>query len=142
METNQIKPNHKPLCYFLLSAANVSGAEHGQMTLPPRRLRSLRLIVAFACLALLPHAIAAPGSWTQKADMPGQTSTPASCVVDGILYVMGGHYPYDTALKTVWAYDPKTDSWTRKTNMPTARRFAVAAAVDEIIYVVGGSGIG
>jgi N-acetylneuraminic acid mutarotase len=87
-------------------------------------------------------AITAPGSWTQKADMPGQTSTPASCVVDGILYVMGGHYPYQTALKTVWAYDPQANSWTRKADMPTVRRLAAAAAVDGIIYVVGGSGVG
>jgi Kelch motif len=99
-------------------------------------------LVAASCLCLLSPAIAAPGSWTQKADMPAPTSTPASCVVDGILYVMGGHYPYETALKTVWAYDPQTDSWTRKADMPTERRFAAAAAVDGIIYVVGGSGVG
>jgi N-acetylneuraminic acid mutarotase len=107
--------------------------------------RAFRLGVSVTTTVLLLAALpatAAPGSWTQKADMPAQTSTPASCVVDGILYVMGGHYPYDTALKTVWAYDPQTDLWTRKTDMPTARRFAAAAAVDGIIYVVGGSGIG
>jgi N-acetylneuraminic acid mutarotase len=60
--------------------------------------------------------------------------------VDGILYVIGGHYPYGNLLRTVWAYDPQTDSWTQKANMPTARRFLAAAAVDGIIYVIGGSG--
>ena len=99
-------------------------------------------MVAGLCLCLLPPAIAAPGSWTQRADMPGRASTPASCVVDGILYVMGGHYPYQTALKTVWAYDPQSNSWTRKADMPTERRFAAAAAVGGIVYVVGGSGVG
>jgi N-acetylneuraminic acid mutarotase len=100
------------------------------------------LIVAFSCLCLLPPAIAAPGSWTQKEDIPAPTSTPASCVVDGILYVMGGHYPYQTALKTLWAYDPQTNSWTRKRDMLTARRFHAAAVVDGIIYLVGGTGVG
>jgi len=47
-------------------------------------------MVAASCLCLLPWALAAPGSWTQRADMPGQTSATAGCVVDGILYVIGG----------------------------------------------------
>ncbi|MBI4325910.1 MAG: hypothetical protein HY674_11680 [Chloroflexi bacterium] len=74
--------------------------------------------------------------------MPGPASTPAGCVVDGILYVFGGHYPYQTAFKTVWAYDPRTDSWTRKADMPSERHFHAATAVDGIIYVVGGTGNG
>jgi N-acetylneuraminic acid mutarotase len=106
------------------------------------RISATVFLVAASCLCLLPSAVAEPGSWTQKADMPAPTSTPASCVVDGILYVMGGHYPYQTALKTVWAYNPQTDLWTPKADMPTERRFAAAAAVDGIVYVVGGSGVG
>lgn len=71
--------------------------------------------------------------------MPLQTSTPASCVVEGILYVIGGHYPdAGAALRQVLAYDPGTDSWTRKKELPTARHFLAAAAVDGIIYVIGG----
>jgi N-acetylneuraminic acid mutarotase len=56
---------------------------------------------------------------------------------------MGGHYPdADTALRTVWAYDPLADTWTRKADLPTSRHFLAAAAVDGIIYVVGGTGAG
>ena len=97
-------------------------------------------MVAASCLCLLPLAQAAPGSWTQKADMPGQTSATSGCVVDGILYVIGGNYPYPEPLRTVWAYDPRTDSWTRKADMPTARNFLAATAVDGIIYAIGGGG--
>jgi hypothetical protein len=107
-----------------------------------KRLWATVLIVVSSCLRLLPPAVAAPGSWTQKTDMPGQAAATAACVVDGILYVMGGHYPYSTVLRTVWAYDPLTDSWTRKADMLTARRFHAAAAVDGIIYLIGGSGVG
>jgi len=97
---------------------------------------------ALSCFCLLSPALGAPGFWTQKADMPSPTSTPASCVVDGVLYVIGGHYPYTTAVRQVLAYDPRTDSWTRKADMPTARRFLAAAAVDGMIYVIGGGGSG
>ena len=66
--------------------------------------------------------------------------THASCEVDGILYVIGGHKDVGvyTQLATLFAYDPKTDSWTRKRDMPTARRWPGACAVDGIIYVIGG----
>ncbi len=109
----------------------------------PMRMIAATFVTAVGAFCLLGEAMAAPGCWTQKADMPEGTSTPACCVVDGILYVMGGHCPdAETALKTVWAYDPATDSWTRKADMPTARHFTAAAAVDGIIYVVGGTGAG
>jgi N-acetylneuraminic acid mutarotase len=113
---------------------------------PPTHVRSHNRIlatvflVAASCLCLLPPAIAAPGSWTQKADMPAPTSTPVGCAVDGILYIIGGHYQYTNQLRTVFAYDPQTDSWTRKKDMPTARRWPGAAVVDGIIYVISGGG--
>jgi len=103
------------------------------------RITATVFLVAASCLCLLPPTIAAPGSWTQKADMPGQASTPASCVVDGILYVMGGHYQLTNELRTVFAYDPRTNLWTRKADLPVARRMSAAAAVEGIIYVVGGN---
>ncbi len=91
----------------------------------------------------LPSASAAPGSWTRKADIPMALDTHASCEVDGILYVIGGHKDPGiyTQLPTLFAYDPKTDSWTRKADMPTARRWPAACAVDGIIYVIGGGGM-
>ena len=71
-----------------------------------RPLTATGVIVAASCLCGLMPAMAAPGSWTQKMDMPAPTSAPAACVVDGILYVIGGHYPYTKQLRTVFAYDP------------------------------------
>ncbi len=97
-------------------------------------------------LGVTPPACAAPGSWAQGADMPTTTATPASCVLDGILYVMGGHddRAASNALRTVWAYNPQTDSWTNRAPLPTARHFLgqCAVAVDGIIYLVGGTGPG
>ena len=97
-------------------------------------------ILVLLGLLLAYPALAAPGSWSQTADLPSPTSTPVACAVDGILYVIGGHYPYYTvALPTVWAYDPATNGWTRKADLPTTRRFAAAAVVDGMIYVIGGT---
>jgi N-acetylneuraminic acid mutarotase len=72
--------------------------------------------------------------------MPIAFDAHASCEVDGILYVIGGHKDVGvyTQLATLFAYDPKTDSWTNKTAMPTARRWPGACVVDGIIYVIGG----
>jgi N-acetylneuraminic acid mutarotase len=101
---------------------------------------ALPTVAAALLLTALP-AIGAPGSWTQAEELPSPASATSGCVVDGILYVIGGLYPYNALpLRTVWAYDPLTDEWTRKADMPTARRFLSATAVDGIIYVIGGSG--
>lgn len=87
-------------------------------------------------------AMAAPGSWTRKANMPIRNSGAAACALDGILYVVGGEETFGGGpeLSTLYAYDPKTDSWTRKADMPTARRWAAACVLDGIIYVLGGGG--
>ncbi len=85
-----------------------------------------------------PQASTSPGSWAQKADMPAHASATAVCALDGILYVIGGNYPYPKPLRAVWAYDSQTDRWASKADMPTARNFLAAAAVGHTIYVVGG----
>lgn len=102
-----------------------------------------RIMPAAVTLGAFDFPPPTPGSWSQKADMPLAFDAHAACAVDGILYVMGGHeipLVY-TELRTLFAYDPKTDSWTRKRDMPTPRRWPAACAVDGIIYVIGGGGM-
>jgi hypothetical protein len=84
-----------------------------------------------------------PGSWTRKADMPQALDAHASCAVDEILYVIGGHEVSGVyrQLNTLFAYDPKTDTWTRKRDLPTARRWPAAGVVDGIVFVIGGGGM-
>ncbi|MEK7675976.1 MAG: kelch repeat-containing protein [Verrucomicrobiota bacterium] len=109
-------------------------------TILNRRMIWLAAVLACCLCHNLPLALAAPGSWTLKAPMPMALDAHASCAVDGILYVIGGHKDPGiyTQLPTLFAYDPKTDSWTSKKDMPTARRWPAASVVDGIIYVIGG----
>jgi hypothetical protein len=104
------------------------------------------VVVLLAAALELPLALAAPGSWTQGASQPAPASTSASCALDGILYVMGGHDTNLTnAFTNVWAYNPQTDSWnTNLAPLPTGRHFLGQSAVpvDGIIYLVGGMGPG
>lgn len=110
------------------------------------RLRALLGAVAVGCVCLLPLAIASPGSWAQGANQPAPASTSASCVLDGILYVMGGHATTncDQAFTNVWAYDPQVDSWSNRAPLPKGRHFLgqCAVPVGGIIYLVGGTGQG
>jgi hypothetical protein len=87
----------------------------------------------------------APGSWTQKSDMPAPASAAGSCVMDRILYVIGGHDSKagTNALRSVWTYDPRVDLWsTNRSPMPAGRKLLCAVAMDGLIYVVGGTGPG
>ena len=113
-------------------------------TILNRQAIGLAAILACSLGHSLPSALAAPGSWTRKADMPIARGGHAACEVDGILYVMGGGTKTNSdfpQLQSLLAYDPKTDSWTPKRDMPTARRFLAACAVDGIIYTIGGGGL-
>src|SRR5512147_1733359 len=120
MNTNPTKPNGSPKFSLRCWMFDVPSHWPSILHLPSSTLVSFLLLLASP-------ANAAPGSWSQTADLPSPTSTPVACAVDGILYVIGGHYPYTSALATVWAYDPATDSWTNKAPLPEARRFAAAA---------------
>jgi N-acetylneuraminic acid mutarotase len=77
-------------------------------------------------------------NWTAKADMPTPRLGPASCVVDGIIYVIGGASSVSQQLATVEAYDPVMDTWTTKANMPAERMMLSACAVNGKIYAIGG----
>ena len=113
-------------------------------TILNRQAIGLAAILACSLGHSLPSALAAPGSWTRKADMPIARGGHAACEVDGVLYVMGGGTQTNSdfpQLQSLLAYDPKADTWTPKRDMPTARRFLAACAVDGIIIGACGCSI-
>jgi N-acetylneuraminic acid mutarotase len=82
----------------------------------------------------------ATDTWAQKADMPTRRCWYNACVVDGIIYVIGGWNGKHTGI--VEAYDTATDTWTRKADMPTARSFSATCVLDGNMYVIGGGAPG
>ncbi|MBI2071244.1 MAG: hypothetical protein HYT79_11680, partial [Elusimicrobia bacterium] len=81
-------------------------------------------------------------AWATKDGMPSSRRAAAVAMVDGKIYVIGGHDvgPGITGRNDV--YNPATNTWQTKTAMPTARRNAAAAVVGGKIYVMGGENPG
>jgi N-acetylneuraminic acid mutarotase len=77
--------------------------------------------------------------WVVKADMPTGRQSATAAVVDGIIYVIGGH-AYNPALDWKYneAYDPATDSWSSKAPMPTQRMLTATTVAGGLIYCLGG----
>lgn len=66
-------------------------------------------------------AVAANGTWLQKASLPTTTTTRGECgafSINGKGYIFGGTLAYPTWLNETWEYDPATDSWTQKASIP------------------------
>ena len=84
----------------------------------------------------------ASDTWTKKADMPTARWSPASGVINGKIFVMGGTVAPGGEgrqnLKTVEVYDPETDTWAQEVDMPTARGWLSASLIDGKLYAVGG----
>lgn len=82
-----------------------------------------------------------PGTntWETKASMPTPRFSAATNIVNGKIYVIGGH-----TMTNLWsnfnlneAYDPETDSWATKTPAPFNVSCPASAVVDNKIYVLG-----
>ena len=83
-------------------------------------------------------------SWRRGADMPTARAKPATAVIDGRIYVIGGYAGIDNRgenfkiLKIVEVYDSQTDTWDRKQDMTLSRFGFGIGVVKKKIYVMGG----
>jgi len=134
------------------------GKEGARSTAPstqkdPRKQISMKKPILVTCLAWLlvacaqptptpvpptptspPPTASVPG-WTRKADMPTARWCFSTCVVDGVIYAIGG---VGGATK-VEAYDPATDTWTKGAALSDNRNCVAVAAVGGKIYAFGGN---
>ena len=80
--------------------------------------------------------------WEQKNDLPLLLFKPASIVVNGELFVLGGqtliHGKNDCSDK-VLIYKPETDSWVETTSLPAKNVFFGCVSIGNKIYVIGGT---
>jgi N-acetylneuraminic acid mutarotase len=78
--------------------------------------------------------------WEMAAPLPIAVNHAMAAVVDGTLYVMGGHPPSGPeAVDNVFAYDTVNNTWSPRAPMPTARGALAVAVADGKIYAAGGS---
>jgi N-acetylneuraminic acid mutarotase len=88
--------------------------------------------------ALTTSSCTAPGGcWATKASMPTARGDTAGSVVNGKIYVIGGHSG-TSGLSTVEVYDPVNNSWSTKAPMTTPRVGPTSSQVNGKIYVFGG----
>jgi hypothetical protein len=80
----------------------------------------------------------ATDNWEVKAPLPTPRHAPATNMVDGKIYVIGG-YSIEThsSLNVFEVYDPETDTWTTKTPPPLEVLGSTSAVVDNKIFILG-----
>ena len=83
--------------------------------------------------------------WRRVADMPTPRTSPATAVVAGKIYVMGGYSGINNhrdnlmGSDVVEVYDPHTDTWERKKDMSLPRyQFGIGTVAGKI-YAIGGA---
>jgi N-acetylneuraminic acid mutarotase len=78
-------------------------------------------------------------TWTRLASMPTPRYSAATNIVNGVIYVMGGHTMTDlyTTYNLTEVYNPQTNTWTTKKPSPLPISSPASAVIDDKIFVLG-----
>lgn len=84
--------------------------------------------------------------WEEKPSLLQPHDYPACSVLDGQIYIIGGHHPdateggpqTDPAFAFSQRWDTKADQWEEISLMPTARFASSAVTIDNRLWVMGG----
>ena len=80
--------------------------------------------------------------WREIGDMPTAKSEHTASVINGKIYVMGGHFRKQGQgaknFRTIEIYHPRTGRWTQKPKMPVAKAGHKAEAINGNIYIIDG----
>ncbi|XP_061375201.1 F-box/kelch-repeat protein At2g44130-like [Gastrolobium bilobum] len=76
--------------------------------------------------------------WRRGRDMPAKMSFFAVGSGHGRVYVAGGHDENKNALRTAWAYDPRSDEWSGLAPMSRERDECEGTVVGDEFWVVSG----
>ena len=81
-------------------------------------------------------------NWREIGDMPTAKAIHTASVINGKIYVMGGHFrdhgQHAKSFKTVEIFHPRTGRWTQKPNMPVAKAGHKAEVINGNIYIIDG----
>ena len=79
--------------------------------------------------------------WRERTEMSVPKAAHSTSVIDGKIYVMGGHLQEGEKSKTLSAieiYDPATDRWIQESDMLIGKSGHATEVVDGKIYIFGG----
>jgi len=83
-------------------------------------MKTRYLFLLMAGMWLMSACLSAQGTWTRKADVPGNENFAAvSFSIGSKGYIVAGYY----GNKDCWEYDPSTNIWTQKANFGGAGRY-------------------
>jgi N-acetylneuraminic acid mutarotase len=85
-----------------------------------------------------PSTAVAHNTWTSGAAMPTALHCPATGVISGRVYLVGGA-TNSAVVNVSQIYNPKTNKWAKGVSMPTPRFCPASAVVNNILYVIGGN---
>lgn len=98
--------------------------------------------LAILLAALLTFTISTAGyskiEWVRLADLNERKNAVDAVVLNGKIYVLGGHRAYGNYLNTCEAYDPLSNSWTYINSMHVSRALPTAQVYNGKIYIFGG----
>ena len=78
-------------------------------------------------------------NWSSGAPAPTAVYGPATAVLEGQIYLVGGCSPGGRAVVgDTQIYDPATNTWSTGVPLPTPICAAAAAVVDNVLYIIGG----
>src|ERR1700682_4903774 len=118
-------------------------------TMPQGRNISACSVIAIFVLAFVFVATSLPASaqseaagaptvnhntWTSGAPMPTPVYYPATGVLKGQIYIVGGGVTYTTYTSDVQIYNPVTNTWSTSVPFPTVSIAATGAVVKNILY--------
>jgi N-acetylneuraminic acid mutarotase len=75
--------------------------------------------------------------WSMLAPMPQPKTAHGACVLNGLIYVIGG-FQDGCALDSVHRFDPATNTWSTLASMTFARATLQTFVLDGSIYAIGG----
>ena len=76
--------------------------------------------------------------WQQLPDMPVAKWEPASLLIDGLLYVLGGYENYIMSSKRLDVFDPANRTWTKLQDLPSALSHVNLVADESGFWFAGG----
>jgi N-acetylneuraminic acid mutarotase len=81
----------------------------------------------------------ADNTWSTVSQLPISSEGPAVAVLNGIIYVAGGHVSGGVASGVLQGYNPVTNTWlSGLASMPTARSHVALVAAGGTLYAIGG----